>query len=109
MPQVPNEAFVQKVRDLLEVSKGGKGSVYFEQKRLTKTGADTILHSTSAPYPLIFRVTNGARKREDRVAVSTVVEAKELQKFWLEFSEAIKKGAAGLRKKDKKKDKKKAK
>lgn len=109
MPQVPNDAFVKKVKDLLEVSKSGKGSVYFEQKRLAKTGADSILHSTSAPYPLLFRASNGARRREDRVAVSTVVEAAELQKFWLEFAEAVKKGAAGLRKKEKKKDKKKAK
>lgn len=101
MPRVANDEFIERLRELFEDSRI-KGSVYLEQKRLARTGPDCDLHATQSPYPLVFRATNGAREKANRKKVSTVVEAENLVQFWSLYTEALKKGAAGLRKKEKK-------
>lgn len=106
MPRVDNTAFFKQLGELLNSSKT-QGSVYLEQKRLTKTGPDSTLHETKSPYPLIFRATNGVPKSQQRISLSTVVEVNDLPNFWQTYSEALKKGTPGLRKKDKKKKKQK--
>lgn len=105
MPRVANDEFIEQLRELFEHSKT-KGSVYLEQKRLSRTGPDYDLHATQSPYPLVFRATNGAREKASRKKVSTVVEAAHLAQFWPLYTEALKRGAAGLRKKEKKEKRK---
>lgn len=106
-----NEDFLEHLTELFRDSKT-KGSVYLGQKRLTKDGPDSVLHSQQAPYSIIFRASNGRSTREKQTKRSarqhytTVVEPKNVAKFWLGYTEAIKKGASGLRKKEKKKAKK---
>lgn len=103
--RLDNQQFLSTLADLLKTS-NELGSVYLEQKRLTKTGADTVLDATSAPYPVLFRATDGAKTKAKRVKISTIVTSEDLDNFWTGYTDALKAGMAGLRRKDKKKQRK---
>lgn len=103
--RLDNEQFLSTLAVLLKTS-NEQGSVYLEQKRLTKTGADSVIDATTAPYPLLFRATDGAKTKSKRVKISTIVSPDNLDQFWQGYTEALKSGMAGLRRKDKKKQRK---
>lgn len=63
-----------------------------------------ITKSTDS-YPILIRVTDGARDKSKKKKISTQVNPEQLSKFWREYSSVIKSGAQGLKKKDKKKKK----
>lgn len=103
--RLDNEGFLRVLTDLLKNAEI-QGSVYLEQKRLTRTGADKVLDAVARPYPLLFRASDGLHDKKRRTAISTVVKPEELPKFWSAYSEALKKGMGGLRRKEKKRGKK---
>ncbi|PRT54723.1 Signal recognition particle protein [Wickerhamiella sorbophila] len=103
--RLDNERFLSTLAVLLKTS-SEQGSVYLEQKRLIKTGPDTVIDATDAPYPLLFRATDGAKTKAKRVKISTIVSPKDLDQFWQNYTDALKSGMAGLRRKDKKKQRK---
>jgi len=112
MPQVSNDEFLAQLSLLFKDAKA-EGSVHLGQKRLAKDGPDSVLHAKQAPYALVFRASNGrstrgksSGKHASRSHCSTIVNPENLGEFWRRYSESIKKGAAGLRKKEKKKAKK---
>lgn len=57
---------------------------------------------------VLFRATDGSGDKKAKVKVSTVVQSSSLDDFWLKYTDVVKAGMGGLRKKDKK-DKKKVK
>ena len=71
--------------------------------------------------PVIVRATNGdapkkdpktfkiVKGREDKVKLSTIVEQKDLEQFFLRYAEVCKGGMTALKKKEKEKKRKKAK
>lgn len=58
-------------------------------------------------YSIIFRATDGEKDKKKRRKISTVVDPKNLDQFWQKYTEVVKGGMGGLRKKDKKKKSKK--
>lgn len=118
MGRLNNTEFISKVESLL-TSNEGKSSVYFTQKRLStpleKEAIDLVKDLSSnvvdhppayatntQNYPVLIRFTTG--KKESKI--STVVEAANLDEFWLEYAQVLKTGFVGLKKKEKKKAKK---
>lgn len=102
MKQVDNQEFFKRLEALFEQSKT-EGSVYLVQKRLTPAA----IEPEKTTHPLIFRASNGLKDKTKRVSVSTVVNEADLVSFWQQYSEALKHGSSGLKKKDKKNKKKK--
>ncbi|GMG23390.1 unnamed protein product [Ambrosiozyma monospora] len=128
MGRLSNKEFLSQVESHLKKNEG-KSSVYLTQKRLNSiddtqidsTNTDDKLSSkfdvidplsstktteetkdTTAEYPLLLRFTDGTKD----LKLSTVVEFKELNKFWDDYSNVLKAGFVGLKKKTKKKAKK---
>ncbi|KAA8898282.1 hypothetical protein TRICI_006600 [Trichomonascus ciferrii] len=64
--------------------------------------------SSSEPFALLFRATNGASDKTKKVKISTTVDSSELEEFWQKYTDVVKVGMGGLKKKDKKRQKKKA-
>lgn len=108
MGRLNNNEFVQKVGDLL-TENNGKSSVYLTQKRLSP--ALDLEESTevteSQQFPILIRISMNSSDEKNKVKLSTVVETENLDQFWSDYSQAIKSGFIGLKKKDKKKSKKK--
>lgn len=105
----------------------GKSSIYITQKRLSYTidneietpqefsdlpkGVKTAIHKVEASnqekfYPILIRVTDGNKDKSKKIKLSTVVEPKALDAFWVEYTNVLKNGFVGLKKKSKKKAKK---
>ncbi|GME79437.1 unnamed protein product [Ambrosiozyma monospora] len=124
MGKLSNKEFLAQVETHLKKN-GGKSSVYLTQKRLNSidetqidsTNTDDKLSSkfdvidplsstktedTTKEYPLLLRFTDGTKN----LKLSTVVEFEELNKFWDDYSNVLKAGFVGLKKKTKKKSKK---
>ncbi|ODV97881.1 hypothetical protein PACTADRAFT_375 [Pachysolen tannophilus NRRL Y-2460] len=112
MTLLENDQFLRSVSDLL-VKTNGDSSVYLTQKRLspeTKQEVETPLlminvqqPTSESTYPIIIRITNGSKDKATKVKYSTVVEANKLDEFWENYTNALKNGMIGLKKKDKKK------
>lgn len=119
MPRLNNSDFLTSVSELLTKNQG-KSSVYLTQKRL-KPSLDveesseindlslnvlpTTEFGTQQHFPVLIRVSmNG--KNSKKTKLSTVIEVDRLDEFWSEYSQIIKSGFVGLKKKDKKKSKK---
>lgn len=118
MGRLNNTEFISKVSELL-ASNEGQSSVYFTQKRLSvplekepienvKDLSTNVVEHPAAytkntqTYPVLIRATLG--KKESKI--STVVEATNLDTFWLEYAQVLKTGFIGLKRKEKKKAKK---
>lgn len=69
---------------------------------------DSKIERSTASYPILIRITDGAKDKSKKKKISTQVVPEQLSKFWKEYSSVIKSGATGLKKKDKGKKKKKA-
>ena len=75
------------------------------------SGATDIALSPSVPFPdlhpphllpVLIRATNGKskEKRKEKIKISTVVQADELEGFFLKYAEIWKAGMSGLKKRD---------
>jgi signal recognition particle subunit SRP14 len=60
-------------------------------------------------YSVLFRATDGDSDKKKKIKLSTVVAPQDLDNFWISYTEVVKTGMSGLRKKEKKKKKAKAK
>lgn len=112
----------------LLTNNGGKSSLYITQKRfsynieneITSPGefsdlskdVKPVLHAqeinsqNSKKYPILVRVTDGNKSKSSKVKLSTIVEPAQLDAFWNEYTNVLKAGFVGLKKKSKKKSKK---
>lgn len=65
----------------------------------------------SQPLPIIIRATNGKskEKRDKKIKLSTVVEANNIESFYVKYAEVCKLGMSGLKKRDRSKAKEKLK
>ncbi|KAK9385623.1 signal recognition particle 14kD protein-domain-containing protein [Lipomyces mesembrius] len=113
--RLSNDEFLSQLGELFKRQQGS-GTVFLQQKRLTEFDpvenrhnprpADfTDIESHGKTYPLIFRASNGASDKSKKIKHSTVVEADKLEAFWKKYSDVVKGGVTGLKKKDKKKTK----
>jgi signal recognition particle subunit SRP14 len=111
------------------------GSLFLTQKPLFPVTTPTSPSDTTTSYPtteptspapqIIIRATNGlppskrirsasgskvgkgvGAQKEERVKISTVVDAADIEEFFAKYAEACKAGMVGLRKRDRKKAKK---
>lgn len=115
--------FFKEVTNLLTKS-GGKSSIYLTQKRLSynvdaeiegtaplsdlSKGVDPVLHASTPDvkkYPILIRVTDGNKDKSAKIKLSTVVEPENLDAFWNEYTNVLKTGFVGLKKKAKSKKK----
>ncbi|VVT56248.1 uncharacterized protein SAPINGB_P004914 [Magnusiomyces paraingens] len=98
--RLPNDEYLEKLAKTLKAAET-KGSVFLTQKRYSpKDGVTNEVPDTNA---LLFRATDGNSDKKKKVKFSTVVKAEDLEAFWVKYTEVIKAGMVGLRKKDKKK------
>lgn len=72
----------------------------------SSSGFDDL--TSNEPFALLFRATNGDRDKTKKVKISTTVDSSELEEFWQKYTDVVKVGMSGLKKKDKKRQKKKA-
>lgn len=68
-----------------------------------------IITNPTQEYPILIRITDGNSDKTKKIKISTVVKPNELGRFWTRYSNVVKSGVSGLKKKDKKKKKKSAK
>lgn len=118
MGRLNSTEFLKKVEEAL-ARNDGKSSVYLTQKRLdsnvdpkptdsmTDLSSNVIDHPKQYPtntqqYPVLFRFVYGDKADK----ISTVVEPEKIDDFWTEYTVALKNGFVGLRKREKKKQKK---
>ncbi|KAK9469940.1 signal recognition particle, SRP14 subunit [Lipomyces arxii] len=115
--RLPNAEFLSQLGNLFKKQQES-GTVFLQQKRLTEFDPVENTHNPSATdlseiqsdvtgqkYALMFRATDGATNKSKKVKISTVVEAEHLDVFWRKYSDVVKAGITGLKKKDKKKAK----
>ncbi|KAK9367650.1 signal recognition particle 14kD protein-domain-containing protein [Lipomyces kononenkoae] len=114
--RLSNDEFLSQVRELFK-TQHESGTVFLQQKRLTEFDPvenkhnprphdlTDISNSDNKTYPLLFRASNGATDKSKKIKYSTVVEADKLESFWKKYSDLVKGGVTGLKKKDKKKTK----
>lgn len=62
--------------------------------------------NTNSTHSLLFRATDGNSNKNNKVKFTTVVSADDIENFWIKYTEVIKGGMTGLKKKDKKKKQK---
>lgn len=128
MGRLNNSEFLKQLSELFNEENGGS-SVLLTQKRLSipldleenssKTNSEkindlpsnVIKHSDEFPentqsYPILIRVASKPKSLKHKTKLSTVVEAENVEQFWLDYSQTVKKGVRDLKKKDKKKKKK---
>ncbi|KAH3661743.1 hypothetical protein OGAPHI_005921 [Ogataea philodendri] len=92
--------------------KNGNKSIYITQKRLSYNLDQEIEGPSSTEsnnYNVLVRVTDGNKDKSKKIKLSTVVEPEKLDAFWNEYTNVLKAGLKGLKKKDKKKTKKRSK
>ena len=65
----------------------------------------------NGPLPVLIRATNGKSKehRADKIKLSTIVQADQLEGFFVRYAEICKGGMQGMKKRDRSKNKAKAK
>ncbi|KAI9369223.1 signal recognition particle, SRP9/SRP14 subunit [Aspergillus egyptiacus] len=124
MPQpMSHEEFFTSLTNLLTTtSQNTKGSVYLTQKPLLNTSSESAPTSqpailiratdgnTSAPNPKTHpELKDKKRVKESKVKISTVVQPQELEPFYARYADICKAGMTGLKKRDRKQKKAKAK
>lgn len=62
-------------------------------------------NQNSKRYPILIRVTDGNNDKSKKIKLSTVVEPNQLDSFWNEYTNILKAGFIGLKKKSKSKKK----
>lgn len=75
----------------------------------TSSLKDTLQDANDAvtePFALLFRATNGSSNKKEKVKFTTVVSSENIDDFWVQYTEIVKTGMSGLKKKDKKKKQK---
>ncbi|OGM41188.1 signal recognition particle 14kD protein [Aspergillus bombycis] len=120
-PHLGHEEFFSSLSDLLsKTSQKARGSVFLTQKPLIDTTASSENASSSRPSILI-RATDGntnapnpknnkvEKKTVSKVKLSTIVAPEDLEAFYTRYAEVCKAGMTGLKKRDRKKGKAKAK
>ncbi|KAB8261208.1 signal recognition particle, SRP14 subunit [Aspergillus pseudonomiae] len=121
-PHLGHEEFFSSLADLLsKTSQKARGSVFLTQKPLIDTTASSENASSSRPSILI-RATDGntnapnpknnkveKKKTVSKVKLSTIVAPEDLEAFYTRYAEVCKAGMTGLKKRDRKKGKAKAK
>lgn len=120
--------FFKQVSEFL-TKNNGKSSIYLTQKRFSydidseiegtepfedlPNGVEPLLHQkttqNSKKYPILIRITDGNIDKSKKIKLSTVVEPDQLDSFWNEYTNILKSGFIGLKKKSKSKSKKKSK
>lgn len=120
MTHLATADFLKQVTSLLDKN-AGKSSIYITQKRLSydvdseidgaepfddlgKDVTTSLIKTTPSTkeYKVLIRVTDGAKDKSKKVKLTTVVEAKDLSKFWSDYTTVIKSGFSGLKRKSKK-------
>ncbi|KAK7208269.1 signal recognition particle, SRP14 subunit [Myxozyma melibiosi] len=112
--RLDNEQFLTQLSALFK-KQAESGTVFLQQKRLTPFDPVENKHNpsptdlsditTPSKHSLIFRATDGAADKSKKTKITTVVDADKLDEFWKKYSEVVKSGITGLKKKDKKKTK----
>ncbi|TDZ27648.1 Signal recognition particle subunit srp14 [Colletotrichum trifolii] len=113
------DEFFRRLADLFDQLKAkGHGSVFLVQKRLSYS-QDLSASSPanlfpdlrpSRPMPVLIRATNGksTRHRDEKIKISTVVDADALEGFYARYADICKSGMAALKPRDRSKKKAKA-
>ncbi|GMM47084.1 hypothetical protein DAPK24_036590 [Pichia kluyveri] len=123
MAILDNQEFFKQVTSLL-TKNDGKSSIYITQKRYSYSLDDEIdgvepfsdlndkikpiFHenkSTNKSYPILIRITDGNKDKSKKIKLSTIVEPVNLDSFWNEYTNILKSGLSGLKKKPKSKKK----
>lgn len=113
--------FLESLGSLLaSTSSSGSGSIFLTQKSL-------FAEDSSESSQILIRATNGAtstkskskpglkvtkekqHKQKPKIKLATVVDVADLENFYNKYADVCKKGMEGLRKRDKKRAKEKAK
>ncbi|CCG22024.1 hypothetical protein CORT_0B03130 [Candida orthopsilosis Co 90-125] len=124
MTRLDNSQFLKQLNDAV-TNNNGKSSIYLTQKRLASSSNESssssiddlptnvIPHNqiqNSTSYPILVRIsmnsTNNKDKKQEKLKLSTVVETDQLNRFWQQYIRVLKNGFVGLKKKEKKKNKK---
>lgn len=124
MTRLDNSQFLKQLNDAV-TNNNGKSSIYLTQKRLASSSNESsslsiddlptnvIPHNqiqNSTSYPILVRIsmnsTNNKDKKQEKLKLSTVVETDQLTRFWQQYIRVLKNGFVGLKKKEKKKNKK---
>ncbi|PKX98106.1 signal recognition particle 14 kDa protein [Aspergillus novofumigatus IBT 16806] len=124
-----HEEFFSSLSDLLsKTSQKARGSVFLTQKPLLPSNANTSTSeeasSSSSLPPILIRATDGNTNapnpkttkdqnqkaaKTSKIKLSTVVAQEDLETFFARYAEVCKAGMTGLKKRDRKKGKAKAK
>ena len=118
MPMLTQNQFFSSLSSLLDkTSQKSRGSVTLTQKPLLNTSTESTQPSiliratdgnTNAPNPKTHKVEKKAAKAT-KVKLSTVVAPEDLEEFYARYAEVCKAGMTGLKKRDRKRGKAKAK
>ncbi|RHZ53647.1 signal recognition particle 14 kDa protein [Aspergillus thermomutatus] len=126
-PHLGHEEFFSSLSDLLSnTSQKARGSVFLTQKPLLPSNISTSeeTSSSSSLPPILIRATDGSTNapnpktakdqnkkaaKTSKVKLSTVVAQEDLETFFARYAEVCKAGMTGLKKRDRKKGKAKAK
>lgn len=129
MALLSNSEFLEAAAKLFASAQETRSSLYITQKRLNvedpvedEDSKSQVSRFLSQPpllavskitkptktYPILIRITDGAKDKSKKQKISTQVEPEHLSKFWREYSSVVKSGATGLKKKEKGKKKKKS-
>ncbi|KAL6451574.1 SRP14 Signal recognition particle 14 kDa protein [Candida maltosa Xu316] len=119
MTRLDNSNFLKELTKLVQQN-NGKSSIYLTQKRLTAEPQSNdfptnVIENDQLPtnettYPVLVRVSmnssDNKKEKQNKVKISTVIENNQLEQFWVDYIQILKNGFIGLKKKDKKKNKK---
>lgn len=128
MGRLNNSEFLKQLGEEL-TKNNGESSINLTQKRLSipldleedsakptnekinDLPSNVIKHSDEFPkntqkYPILIRLALKGETKKQKTKLSTVVEVENVEQFWVDYSQVVKKGFVGLKKKEKKKSKK---
>lgn len=120
MPMLTQNQFFSSLSSLLDkTSQKSRGSVTLTQKPLLNTNTESTQQqpsiliratdgNTNAPNPKTHKIEKKAAKAT-KVKLSTVVAPEDLEGFYARYAEVCKAGMTGLKKRDRKRGKAKAK
>lgn len=64
---------------------------------------DEVSNIKSETNSILFRATDGQSEKNKKIKFSTIVNVDDIDSFWIKYTDVVKKGMTGLRKKEKKK------
>ncbi|KKK17000.1 hypothetical protein P175DRAFT_0451676 [Aspergillus ochraceoroseus IBT 24754] len=118
-----HEEFFSSLANLLSTtSQNSRGSVYLSQKPLPSSTTSSDAESQSQRPSILIRATDGntnatnpktykekKSQKNTKLKLSTVVAPEDLEAFYARYAEVCKAGMTGLKKRDRKRGKAKAK